>query len=205
MACTPALVARRAWQDARDRWGGRVYYLGICPSPEHLATNPTSDHNRGMAVDIGVNDDQALGDTIVRSAVRDRRLTYAIYRAKGYRALWRGGSTFGSKGHWTHVHLSFRDAYRYDTSPFFGAAYLPPIGEEHEVTKAEMDTIILNTIAGTMAQLDERMKNYRLEIAAAVDAVLKDDFAGVDGSGPGPSADAIAQRTADVLHERLAA
>lgn len=124
--CSPSPVAKRAWQDDQARYGSRVRYLGIVGDKAHQARK--SDHNcnqRGYnpnyahALDTGV-DSAALGMEIVRARMKDRRVSYCIFRGVGYYPDHRGGGTFRSSGHPDHVHTSFMPGTTFDTSPFYG-------------------------------------------------------------------------------------
>lgn len=132
-----APVAKRAWADAQKKFPG-VYFLGYVGDLNHQGSY--SGHNPGrwaeanrypqygaydgravLAVDIGVPD-AGTGYALLNGIKNDSRVLYTIYRAKGYRPAWRGGSTFGSSGHMTHVHISFTARAANDTRPFFGAS-----------------------------------------------------------------------------------
>jgi|TARA_Y100000034_G_scaffold107697_1_gene137496 hypothetical protein len=78
-----------------------------------------------MALDIGVGNDQGLGWLIFDLARDDSRCKYVIFRGKGQRATWRGGSTFRASGHMTHVHVSFNPAAWGNTNSWFGGVVEP--------------------------------------------------------------------------------
>ena len=120
MGCNPAPVARAAWSSAKNKWGGQVSYLGICGDSRHCPGS--SDHCKGMALDIGVGNNAGLGWAIYNAARKDRRCKYVIFKAQGRRADWRGGTGFRSKGHHTHVHISFSADRRNDSGGWFGSA-----------------------------------------------------------------------------------
>ena len=133
-----APVAKRAWADARARWGGAVTFLGIIGDLAHQGSR--SGHNAGnmaeahnysygaydgvsaLAVDIGVGTNVTLGNQIRDYMLGDPRVLYVIYRGVGYRPYWRGGGTWNASGHMTHVHTSFTARSTNDTRPFFGGA-----------------------------------------------------------------------------------
>lgn len=211
MACHPAPVATRLWSDTHRRYGARVYFLGIIGDASHQARK--SDHNCGQsgypasyahALDAGVGDDRRLGNEIVELLRHDRRVKYLIFRGVGYRPWWRGGSTFSSKGHATHVHVSLAPGTTFDTRPFYGASASPgaPTGGS-EVTEGEMNAIILNTAAATAKLVDERIGIIALKTAEAVNAVLQEK--GVPCVDGGEGGGASASEVADELHRRLQA
>lgn len=131
MTCIPAPAAKAVLAQATARWPGRSTASdGICPSAAHTAQNPTSDHERGMAVDLTHSpatgcDAHAWAEAL--RVARDPRVKYIIsngriaasYAVAGYPAwAWRPYS--GSNRHSSHVHVSLKDEARNDVSPWFG-------------------------------------------------------------------------------------
>lgn len=126
--CLEAPVARKAYADAKRRHSS-VSFLGIVGDQSHATRK--SGHNCGYgrelscthpsyahAVDIGVPN-TSVGYDLVREFKRDPRVYYILYRGLGYRPNHRGGGTFGSFDHETHVHVSFGCGSTFDTRPFF--------------------------------------------------------------------------------------
>jgi hypothetical protein len=93
---------------------------GLLPSKAHLAQNPNSDHNTGFAVDLthdplgGIN-----GDDVYSNLKSDKRVKYLIFKGKIW-SLEKGDRLYtGSNQHTKHVHISIKEAYGNDTSPWF--------------------------------------------------------------------------------------
>ena len=93
---------------------------GLLPSSAHLKQNPNSDHNTGLAVDL--THDPANGvdcKKIFEALKKDRRVKYLIHNKR----IWirgQGEKVYtGSNPHRTHLHISIRDAYGSDVSPWF--------------------------------------------------------------------------------------
>jgi len=93
---------------------------GLLPSKSHILQNPTSDHNTGLAVDL--THDKLAGidcqDLFARLRV-DRRVKYLIFKGR----IWsqdKGERAYtGSNPHNKHLHISIKETYAEDTSPWF--------------------------------------------------------------------------------------
>jgi hypothetical protein len=93
---------------------------GLLPSAAHIKQNPDSDHNTGYAVDIthdpvfGIN-----GNEVFKYLKSDKRVKYLIFKGK----IWtpqKGDQKYtGPNQHNHHVHISIKDEYGSDTSPWF--------------------------------------------------------------------------------------
>jgi hypothetical protein len=93
---------------------------GLLPSAAHIKQNPDSDHNTGYAVDIthdpvfGIN-----GSEVFKYLKYDKRVKYLIFKGK----IWtpqKGDQKYtGPNQHNHHVHISIKDEYGSDTSPWF--------------------------------------------------------------------------------------
>lgn len=133
--CTPSPAARSMLTEADRRWPNRNKASdGICPSPEHLAASPNSDHNDGGAVDLthdpahGVDTDRLTAELIARN---DVRVSYIIRnrqefnRKNGFKPV----PYTGKNPHTTHMHVSLvKGAPRMITSDWFpGAANAEPL------------------------------------------------------------------------------
>ena len=128
MSCSEAPVARKAYADAKALHP-QVTFLGIIGDQAHAVRK--SGHNCGTnreypgtnsdyahALDIGVPN-SAIGYDLVERFRKDPRVMYCIYRGRGYQAYWRGGATFSSFDHDSHVHISFAPGSTFNIAPFF--------------------------------------------------------------------------------------
>lgn len=93
---------------------------GLLPSKAHVAQNPNSDHNSGFAVDL-THDPECNIDCheIFKKLKEDGRVKYLIFSGK----IWspeKGERKYeGSNGHYKHLHISIKDTFGNDTSPWF--------------------------------------------------------------------------------------
>lgn len=104
---------------------------GLLPSQAHLKTNPTSDHNLGLAVDL--SHDPANGvdcAELFEKLKEDRRVSYLIFQGK----IWskekakQGNRKYtGTNPHNKHLHISINPVYSDDTSPWFWWVNQPKI------------------------------------------------------------------------------
>jgi hypothetical protein len=93
---------------------------GLLPSKEHVKQNPNSDHNSGYAVDV--THDPAFGINCVDAFIKlqeDKRVKYLIFQGK----IWsqeKGVRKYtGVNPHNKHLHISIKENYGEDTSPWF--------------------------------------------------------------------------------------
>jgi hypothetical protein len=116
---TPAAIAvlRQATAIAPSRMKASD---GLLPSKAHLAQNPNSDHNTGLAADL--THDPARGidcSDIYEQLKRDKRVKYLIFKGQ----IWmpgRGDKPYtGSNPHNKHLHISIKDNCGNDDSPWF--------------------------------------------------------------------------------------
>jgi len=93
---------------------------GLLPSAAHLKANPTSDHNTGFAVDLTHDVESGINCHEVYAHLKsDKRVKYLIFKGRIWSAE-RGDRPYdGSNQHTKHVHISIKDGYRNDTSPWF--------------------------------------------------------------------------------------
>lgn len=93
---------------------------GLLPSAAHITQSPNSDHNTGFAADI--THDAKFGIDCGEAFERlqaDKRVKYLIFKGRiwskeqGYRAYT------GSNKHLKHLHISIKDGFGKDTSPWF--------------------------------------------------------------------------------------
>ena len=104
---------------------------GILPSPAHILQNPNSDHNTGFAVDLTHDPLGGIDCAEIYIKLReDKRVKYLIF--KGH--IWskeKGNDNYvGSNPHNKHIHISIKDGYGNDTSPWF-----PWLGKPKTVNK----------------------------------------------------------------------
>ncbi len=153
MACQESPVARRAYADAKILYPS-VYFLGIIGDQSHQTRKsghncgagrelPGTDPGYAHAVDIGVGSNSTIGYDLVERFRKDPRVHYIIYKGRGYRPWHRGGGTFTSSGHPTHVHVSFGEGSTFQTQPFFSGPVQPPAWVIKEGTQDYMRTAIL--------------------------------------------------------------
>jgi hypothetical protein len=106
---------------------------GLLPSAAHLKQSPNSDHNTGLAVDLTHDPHHGIDcDDIYEKLKDDKRVSYLIFsgriwsREKGDRAYT------GSNKHMKHLHISIKEQYAKDASPWF-----PWLGEPKTVNKVK--------------------------------------------------------------------
>lgn len=93
---------------------------GLLPSAAHVHQNPNSDHNSGHAVDLthdpenGINCNQAYFHFKL-----DKRVKYLIFKGKIWSAEKGEREYTGSNPHNQHLHVSIKESYAKDTSPWF--------------------------------------------------------------------------------------
>ena len=93
---------------------------GLLPSKAHIAQNPNSDHNTGLAVDLTHDPDNGFDGLEVFEALKtDIRVKYLIFKG----VIWNkkdGDHRYtGPNQHNHHVHISIKDTCGNDTSPWF--------------------------------------------------------------------------------------
>jgi hypothetical protein len=116
---TPAAIAvlRQATAIAPSRMKASD---GLLPSKAHLAQNPNSDHNTGLAVDLTHDPARNIDcNEIFEQLKKDKRVKYLIFKGK----IWipgRGDKPYtGSNPHNKHLHISIKDNCGNDDSPWF--------------------------------------------------------------------------------------
>lgn len=142
--CNGAPVANAAWRDVQ-LIEDDLYYLGICGDFAHSLR--VSGHNCGRspggvespingvgydpnfchALDIGHGGDRAKAKRMRDRFLQDPRVRYVIDNGTGYYPAHRGGGTFTSSGHDTHLHVSFMPGSTHNVAPFFGPPPPPPV------------------------------------------------------------------------------
>lgn len=137
MACVPAPACKAALSQATALWPNRSRASdGICPSAAHTSANPSSDHERGNAVDLTHDpargcDAHAWARAVV--ARRDPRVSYVISARQIANSIsvagkppWTWRYYGGTNPHTTHAHVSIKSGARNDTSSWFAAPPPPP-------------------------------------------------------------------------------
>ena len=99
---------------------------GLLPSAAHLKQNPTSDHNTGLAADLTHDPKNGVDcKEIFQALKKDKRVKYLIFNGR----IWirgRGEKVYsGANPHRTHLHISIRDGYGSNVSPWFAWAVKP--------------------------------------------------------------------------------
>jgi hypothetical protein len=93
---------------------------GLLPSKAHIHQNPNSDHNSGFACDLTHDPENGIDcHEIFEKLKEDGRVKYLIFSGK----IWspdKGERKYeGSNGHYKHLHISIKDTFGSDTSPWF--------------------------------------------------------------------------------------
>jgi hypothetical protein len=118
-AASPAAIA--VLRQATKLWPKRKKSSdGLLPSAAHLKQNPNSDHNTGLAADLTHDPKNGVDcKKLFEQLKKDKRVKYLIFNKK----IWirgRGEKAYtGSNPHRTHLHISIRDGYGTDVSPWF--------------------------------------------------------------------------------------
>ena len=119
---TPAAVAllRQATAIAPKRMKASD---GLLPSAAHLKTNPNSDHNTGLAVDLTHDPKNGIDCAeIFEKLKEDKRVSYLIFNKKIWsRKYAKSGNRpySGANPHTKHLHVSILPDRANDTSPWF--------------------------------------------------------------------------------------
>ena len=93
---------------------------GLLPSKAHIAQNPNSDHNTGLAVDLTHDPHSGIDCSDIFDRLKDdKRVSYLIFNGR----IWskeRGERSYtGSNKHVKHLHISIKENSAKDTSPWF--------------------------------------------------------------------------------------
>ena len=106
---------------------------GLLPSAAHMLQNPNSDHNTGYGVDITHDPVFGIdGKAVFARLQTDKRVKYLIFKGK----IWtpdKGVHLYtGPNQHNHHCHISIKDGFGNDTSPWF-----PWLGEPTIINKVK--------------------------------------------------------------------
>lgn len=106
---------------------------GLLPSAAHIKQNPKSDHNTGFGVDI--THDPKFGIDCVEAFERlqaDVRVKYLIHKGRIWTKEQGDHAYTGPNKHNHHLHISIKETYGNDTSPWF-----PWLGEPKALDKVK--------------------------------------------------------------------
>lgn len=93
---------------------------GICPSAEHIAQSPNSDHNDGEAGDATHDPINGVDIHYMVRQLKDKRVKYIISNGQIKHYLFPVWvKYFGSNPHTKHAHISIKSTYRDDTSQWW--------------------------------------------------------------------------------------
>jgi hypothetical protein len=101
---------------------------GLLPSLAHQRTNPNSDHNSGLAVDLTHDPDNGIDCYEIYDKLKnDKRVKYLIFNG----AIWThksGDARYtGINKHNKHIHISINEKSGNDTSPWFPWLGVPTV------------------------------------------------------------------------------
>jgi len=106
---------------------------GLLPSKAHLQQSPNSDHNTGYAADLTHDKLGGIDCYLIFQKLQDDpRVSYLIFQGK----IWskeKGLREYtGSNKHTKHLHISIKEGYGNDTSPWF-----PWLGKPKKINKVK--------------------------------------------------------------------
>jgi len=106
---------------------------GLLPSLAHQVQNPHSDHNTGYAVDLTHDKLGGIDCLVIFDKLQaDPRVDYLIFHYK----IWskeKGLRVYtGPNKHTKHLHISIKEGYGKDTSPWF-----PWLGKPKVINKVK--------------------------------------------------------------------
>lgn len=116
---TPAAIA--VLRQATALWPKRKKASdGLLPSSAHIKQNPNSDHNTGLAADLTHDPHNGVDCSILfRNLQDDKRVSYLIFNGLIWSAQ-RGTRDYeGPNKHVKHLHISIKEQYANDTSPWY--------------------------------------------------------------------------------------
>jgi hypothetical protein len=106
---------------------------GLLPSKAHLQQSPNSDHNTGYAADLTHDKLGGIDCYLIFQKLQaDPRVSYLIFQGK----IWskeKGLREYtGSNKHTKHLHISIKEGYGNDISPWF-----PWLGTPKKINKVK--------------------------------------------------------------------
>lgn len=178
---TEAPAARELLREADRLFPGRSRKSdGILPSNAHTLANPTSNHERGNAVDLTHDPGHGL-DCLVESerlrlraiAGLEQRPTELIHdrriatRARGW--TWR--SYAGRNPHTSHLHISLDPAHRTDTSPWLSTD--PGPNElDIDMTEQELAAVVRREVDQALALAIRGDKTHPYHLRAILQTLV---------------------------------
>jgi hypothetical protein len=170
---------------------------GSCPSKAHSGQNPTSDHepnDEGLSRAYDLDEKLGLPGLdpakpllpVVPILTADRRCKYVIYERRIYYPDGTSKSYNGVNAHDKHLHLSIKNQYVHDTSPWGVAAAFQATQEndltpdEHTLLSeihAHLYTNITESINAVRAavQAKDDPKAFAVEVAKHLDGITSDE------------------------------
>ena len=93
---------------------------GLLPSKAHIHQNPNSDHNTGLAVDLTHDPHNGIDCSDIFDRLKaDKRVSYLIFNGRIWSAERGERDYTGPNKHVKHLHISIKEKYSKDTSPWF--------------------------------------------------------------------------------------
>ena len=93
---------------------------GLLPSQAHIASNPHSDHNLGLAADLTHDPKRGIDcREIYEKLKQDKRVAYLIFQGRIWSRVMGERRYTGKNPHNKHLHISIHRARANDTSPWF--------------------------------------------------------------------------------------
>jgi len=93
---------------------------GLLPSAAHQVQSPNSDHNSGFAADITHDPKFGIDCAVAFENLQaDKRVKYLIFKGRIWSKEQGDRAYTGSNKHIKHLHISIKDGFGNDTSPWF--------------------------------------------------------------------------------------
>ena len=93
---------------------------GLLPSKAHIAQNPNSDHNTGLAADLTHDPHSGIDCSIIFDKLKaDKRVSYLIFSGRIWSAERGERDYTGPNKHVKHLHISIKEECANDISPWF--------------------------------------------------------------------------------------
>ena len=101
---------------------------GLLPSLAHQRTNPNSDHNSGLAVDLTHDPGNGIDcHEIFEKLKADKRVKYLIFAGVIWSPKVGDARYTGINKHNKHIHISINEVCGNDTSPWFPWLGIPTV------------------------------------------------------------------------------
>lgn len=127
IAKSPTPAAASVLRQATALWPKRKRASdGLLPSKAHIAQNPNSDHNTGLAVDLTHDPKNGVDCADLFERLKaDSRVSYLIFNRRIWIAKQGEKKYVGSNPHEKHLHISIKAQRAQDDSPWFPWAVKP--------------------------------------------------------------------------------